>query len=251
MINLKTDKWTISNIDTILFDKDGTFIDLHYFWGKMTEMRVEEIIQKFNLSKDLFPKLCLYLGYDISKGEMLHDGITAMYSRPVIIEIFCKNLNDLGIKITENDIEKIFDHVSKVFYENMSEYTKPIESAINFIRKIKAKGLKTGIVTSDAKESTLLTLKHFQWENLFDVVIGRESTKETKESGAPVKLALELLKSNPENTLMVGDAPMDFIAAKNGGVNQTILVSTGQIDENTLMQTSEFTTTSLDNIEIY
>ena len=133
----------------------------------------------------------------------------------------------------------------------MSEYTKPIESAINFIRKIKAKGLKTGIVTSDAKESTLLTLKHFQWENLFDVVIGRESTKETKESGAPVKLALELLKSNPENTLMVGDAPMDFIAAKNGGVNQTILVSTGQIDENTLMQTSEFTTTSLDNIEIY
>lgn len=82
-------------------------------------------------------------------------------------------------------------------------------------------------------------------------VIGRESTKETKESGAPVKLALKLLKSNPENTLMVGDAPMDFIAAKNGGVNQTILVSTGQIDENTLMQTSEFTTTSLDNIEIY
>ena len=83
--------------------------------------------------------------------------------------------------------------------------------------------MKTVIVTSDAKESTLLTLKHFQWENLFDVVIGRESTKETKESGAPVKLALKLLKSNPENTLMVGDAPMDFIAAKNGGVNQTIL----------------------------
>ena len=59
MINLKTNKWTINNIDTILFDKDGTFIDLHYFWGKMTEMRVEEIIEKFNLSKDLFPKLCL------------------------------------------------------------------------------------------------------------------------------------------------------------------------------------------------
>ena len=251
MINLKTNKWEINNIDTILFDKDGTFIDLHYFWGKMTEMRVKEIIKRFNLSKDLFPKLCLYLGYDISKGEMLQNGITAMYSRPVIIEIFCKNLNDLDIKITENDIEKIFDYVSKVFYENMSEYTKPIESAINFIKEIKSKGLKTGIVTSDAKESTLLTLKHFQWENLFDVVIGRESTKETKESGVPVKLALELLKSNPENTLMIGDAPMDFIAAKNGGVNHTILVATGKIDENTLMQTSEFTTTSLDNIEIY
>lgn len=34
MINLKTDNFEIDNIDTILFDKDGTFIDLHYFWGK-------------------------------------------------------------------------------------------------------------------------------------------------------------------------------------------------------------------------
>ena len=163
------------------------------------------------------------------------------YNEPFKLEIKAAN-NEKIMYTTDNTVPSS---------NNGFEYTKPIESAIDFIREVKAKGLKTGIVTSDAKESTLLTLKHFQWENLFDVVIGRESTKETKESGAPVKLALELLKSNPENTLMVGDAPMDFIAAKNGGVNQTILVSTGQIDENTLMQTSEFTTTSLDNIEIY
>lgn len=251
MISLKTDNFEINNIDTILFDKDGTFIDLHYFWGKMTEMRASEIVKKFNLQKNMFSTLCLKLGYDTSKGEMLQDGITAMYSRPVIIEIFCKNLNELGVKTTENDIEKIFDNVSKLFYENMSEYTKPIESAIDFIKNIKSKGLKTGIVTSDTKESTLLTLKHFHWEDLFDVVIGRESTKETKESGVPVKLALELLKSNPENTLMVGDAPMDYLAAKNGGVNRTILVSTGQIDKETLSKTSGYTVSSLDEISIF
>ena len=34
MINLKTDKWTINNIDTILFDKDGTFIDCTIFGAK-------------------------------------------------------------------------------------------------------------------------------------------------------------------------------------------------------------------------
>lgn len=59
MINLKTDNFEIDNIDTILFDKDGTFIDLHYFWGKMTEMRVLEIIKRFNLKEDLFSVLCL------------------------------------------------------------------------------------------------------------------------------------------------------------------------------------------------
>ena len=53
MINLKTNDWEIKNIDTILFDKDGTFIDLHYFWGKMTELRVQEIIKIYNLDKNL------------------------------------------------------------------------------------------------------------------------------------------------------------------------------------------------------
>ena len=47
MISLKSETWQIDNIETIIFDKDGTFIDLHYFWGKMTELRIKEIIKRF------------------------------------------------------------------------------------------------------------------------------------------------------------------------------------------------------------
>ena len=250
MITLKTLNWEINNIDTVIFDKDGTFIDLHYFWGKMTELRVKEIIKRYNLENDLFQKLTLKLGYDINTGKMLSDGITALYSRQIIINLFCKDLNDLNIKITENELEKIFDEVNVIFYKEMQKYTKPIDSAIDFIKKLKQKGLKLGVVTSDSKESTLLTLKHFNWENLFDSVIGRESTKETKESGVPVKLALEEMKANPKNTIMIGDAPMDYIAANNANVEKTILVATGQITKQDLEKTSKFVVNSLDEIQI-
>ena len=250
MITLKTLNWEINNIDTVIFDKDGTFIDLHYFWGKMTELRVKEIIKRYNLENDLFQKLTLKLGYDINTGKMLSEGITALYSRQIIINLFCKDLNDLNIKITENELEKIFDEVNVIFYKEMQKYTKPIDSAIDFIKKLKQKGLKLGVVTSDSKESTLLTLKHFNWENLFDSVIGRESTKETKESGVPVKLALEEMKANPKNTIMIGDAPMDYIAANNANVEKTILVATGQITKQDLEKTSKFVVNSLDEIQI-
>ena len=250
MITLKTLNWEINNIDTVIFDKDGTFIDLHYFWGKMTELRVKEIIKRYNLENDLFQKLTLKLGYDINTGKMLSEGITALYSRQIIINLFCKDLNDLNIKITENELEKIFDEVNVIFYKEMQKYTKPIDSAIDFIKKLKQKGLKLGVVTSDSKESTLLTLKHFNWENLFDSVIGRESTKETKESGVPVKLALEEMKANPKNTIMIGDAPMDYIAANNANVEKTILVATGQISKQELEKTSKFVVNSLDEIQI-
>lgn len=250
MITLKTPDWQLDNIDTVLFDKDGTFIDLHYFWGKMTELRVEEILKRYNLSRENFSKLCLRLGYNVKSGKMLSDGITALYSRVIIIQIFCKDLKDFGVDISEKELEEIFDYVNNIYYKEMVKYTKPIDSAVEFIKKLRKNGIKIGIVTSDSKESTLMTLRHFDWENLFDVVIGRESTKETKESGVPVKLAIEEMKANPKNTIMIGDAPMDYIAANNANVEKTILVATGQITKQELEKTSKFVVNSLDEIQI-
>ncbi len=248
MISLKTQDWQLDNIDTVIFDKDGTFIDLHYFWGKMTELRVAEILKRYNLPKDNFQELCLRLGYDINSGKMLSDGITALYSRAIIIQIFCKDLKDFRVDISEKELEEIFDYVNTIFYKEMVKYTKPINSAVEFIKKLRKTDVKIGIVTSDSKESTELTLKHFDWENLFDIVIGRESTKETKESGIPVKLALEQLNACSENTIMIGDAPMDYIAAQNAGVEKTILVATGQINKNDLLKTSDYVLDSLKEI---
>lgn len=250
MISLKVNDYILNDIDTVIFDKDGTFIDLHYFWGKMTELRVEEIIKRYNLDKSLFDKLCLKLGYNNKTGKMLSDGITALYSRSVIIQIFCKDLNNLNVKITEKELEDIFDYVNKIFYKDMVKYTKSIPEAIDFIKKLKSIGIKTAVVTSDSKESTLLTLKHFNWENLFDDVIGRESTKETKESGVPVKLALKNISSRANNSIMIGDAPMDYIAASNAGVERTILVASGQVSQSELLKTSKYVVKSLQEVEI-
>ena len=250
MINLKTKNWSIENIETVLFDKDGTFIDLHYFWGKMTELRAQEVIKRFNSKDKYFKQICLYLGYNPDNQKMLKDGITALYSRSKIIEIFKENLLDLNIQTSTKELEEIFDYVSTIFYENMFSYTKPIDSAINFIDKLHKKNIKLGIVTSDSIESTNLTLKHFSWEKYFNIAIGRESCPYTKESGKPAQLALEKLGANPKTTIMIGDAPMDYLCAKNSGIEKTILVATGQIETIDLLKTSPYAIDSLNEIEI-
>ena len=113
MINLKTKNWKIENIETVLFDKDGTFIDLHFFWGKMTELRCEEIIKIFNLNSNCFEALCLCLGYDSKTGKMLKDGITALYSRSKIIEIFQKDLEKFNVQTTKEKLTEIFEELIK------------------------------------------------------------------------------------------------------------------------------------------
>lgn len=251
MVSLKTKNWQIDNIETVLFDKDGTFIDLHYFWGKMTELRVQEIIKRFNLKVEDFEKLCLCLGYDISSGKMLSNGITALYSRSKIIEIFRGNLEEFGVFTTDEELAEIFDYVSENFYQDMVKYTKPIEPAVEFIKELYKKRVNLGVVTSDSVISTELTLKNFGWTDLFGVVVGRESSNETKESGALTKIALEKLVANPQTTIMIGDAPMDYISAKNAGIDKTILIATGQIGIEELKQTSDFVTDSLIDVKIF
>ena len=252
MINLKARNFEIKNIETMLFDKDGTIIDLHYFWGKMTELRAKEVIKYFNLNENLLEQLCLYLGFDINTQKMLSDGITALYSRVKIIEIFTKKLEELNIKTNEEKITELFNEVNKVFYSDMEKYTKPIKEAVDFIEKVRSlyPKIKIGIVTSDSKESTDLTIKHFNWHNLFDFVAGREMSTETKESGALTKLALSALNANPKTTIMFGDTPMDYLSAINADVNNIILIASGQIEENELEKTISSVVSSFNEIEI-
>ena len=251
MINLKTKNWQIENSDTIIFDKDGTLIDLHFFWGKMTQLRVEEVIKTFNLEDSLFKTLCLILGYDFDKQKMLSDGITALYSRMKIIEIFKKELEKFSVYTSKEKIEKIFDKVSDEFYKDILKYTKPIEPAINFAKKLKSKNAKLAIVTADSIISTKLTIEQFSWDDIFEVLIGRETHPDTKESGKPTKYALELLNSKPKNSIMIGDSQTDFLSAKNAQIEKTILVATGQVPIETLKKTSPYCVNSLDEIEIY
>jgi len=250
LIRLSTENWTLDNVKTVLFDKDGTFIDLHYFWGKMTELRCEEIIRIFEINPEKFEDLCFELGYDVKHEKMLPDGITALYSRVTIIKIFRERLEKFSIFTTEEKLTEIFDYVNTIFYKNITEYTRPIESAVIFIKKLHEMGVKLAVVTSDSLVSTNLTLKYFGWDDLFGAVVGRESACETKESGALTKIALNALDADPETTIMIGDAPMDYLAAKNAGVNRTILVATGQIEESLLKQSSNYTVASLNDLSI-
>ena len=64
-ISLRTENWEINNIEAILFDKDGTFIDLHYFWGKMTELRAKKVLEFCPPKKITLEEICFILGYDL------------------------------------------------------------------------------------------------------------------------------------------------------------------------------------------
>ena len=45
------DNLCIDDIDLMVFDKDGTLIDLYYYWSQMIALRAQYICDEFGLCK--------------------------------------------------------------------------------------------------------------------------------------------------------------------------------------------------------
>jgi pyrophosphatase PpaX len=175
-----------SNINTILFDLDGTLIDtneliistyLHtlekYFPGKFTR-------------EDVLP----FLGPTLHEvfGEMDPDRVEEM-----VLDYRTYNL------------------------ANHDALVKEFVGVMETIETLKNKGYKLGIVTTKREDVAFKGLRLMKLDSYFDVMIAYDHVKKVKPDPEPIFLALEKLGSKPVEALMVGDNFHDVLAGKNAG----------------------------------
>ena len=245
-----TNEFKISDIDTVLFDKDGTFLNADLYWGKVVEERISKIIEYVNLNKQLFQELCLEMGYDITTQELTINGPVSVLSREGVINGIIISLKKYNVQTDFETISGIFNNVHSSFICDINNYTKIIDGAIECFELMKKHNIKLGVVTSDTHAHTIEILKHLNLEKYFDVIVGKEDTKNEKKTGEPALLALELLNSNAENTIVIGDAPMDYLMAKNSNIKDAIFVTTGKVPLHELMSYTDKIIDSLNELKI-
>lgn len=86
------------------------------------------------------------------------------------------------------------------------------------LRELDALGVRMGIVTSRRRETGRRGLAIVGLEAYFPVVVGVYQTERHKPDPQPVRLALEALHLQPDETLMVGDSPADLAAGHRAGL---------------------------------
>lgn len=98
-------------------------------------------------------------------------------------------------------------------------HLKPYKGVKKTLRKLKAKGLKIGLVTDAPRLKAYMRLDEMGILGYFDAVVGFEDTGRAKPSKLPFRKALKLLKAKPPQTLMVGDWPeRDIKGAQKLGI---------------------------------
>lgn len=174
-------------INTILFDLDGTLLNTTDLIVKSFQYIAQQHLQRAFTIEELMPTF----------GKTLLEGLEQLAPGK------------------SNDLIHYYREFNRQHHDDMVTVFPQVKEVLS---QLKGRNKKLGIVTSKVKDTALRGLKLFDLDTYFDVIVAMEDTDKHKPNPEPVLIALDLLQSLPENSLMVGDSPHDLLCAKNAQV---------------------------------
>lgn len=95
---------------------------------------------------------------------------------------------------------------------------RPYPGVIEAIRGLRARGVRTGLVTSKNRQGAVRGLGLCAAESLMDVLVCADEVVNPKPHPEPVEKAVALLGADPRDTVYVGDSVHDMRSGRAAGV---------------------------------
>lgn len=177
----------MKQLDTILFDLDGTLIDSNQL-----------IIDSFK-----------YVFKEALPDVILTDEDYQSFIGPTLWASFSKY---------EKNKEKIDELVMLYRAHNNAHHDAVLafDGALSLLKELKRRGFKIGVVSSKMRYLVLRGLEITHLMPYVDVVVGMDEVKNHKPHPESLLLAMDKLGS--KEAMYVGDHPADIIAGKRAGI---------------------------------
>lgn len=173
----------------VLFDFDGVIAD--------TEQGATKYLEK------AFDKYHIQLTEDQRRSYIGTDG------RKQTEEI----LKDAGVSVS---VEEFFKERAKLgsYYENSPDL-KPISGLEDFLKLLKRKDIKTGIVSSTNCRLIITALNRMHLIHYFDVIICGDMVEHKKPDPEGYLTAMQYVDAGPKECIILEDSPTGIKAAVN------------------------------------
>ena len=172
----------------------------------------------------------------------------ALVGREKVIAAVLGFLLKHGAHVAASEIETLFAEVHKEFRKEAPGFLRVLPGVEKLLKALKGQNVRMAVVTSDAVANTREVLDSLGLLSFFSVVIGRESTKEPKESGVPAKIAVSQMGSETGKVIVIGDAPVDLVMAQQASLKAGVAVSTGQVPYENLCVLTPFALHGFDEL---
>ena len=183
----------------VLFDMDGVIADSMHWHAESWQ----KVFNDF--------------GIELSKAEIFkREGMSGLAS---IIDI----IKEKGKRIPGNDELHLLQKNKLELFETGKVEVYPY--AIDILEIVHLKNLKTGLVTGSLRRSVDFILPA-EIVKYFDVIVTVDDINNGKPHPEPYLKAMKELDSGPEETLVIENAPLGIISAKEAGADCYALETT-------------------------
>jgi phosphoglycolate phosphatase len=250
MVTLKIGNDLIPDVDLVIFDKDGTLIDVHQYWVEMSFLRAEIIARQFHLGENDVRSLASAMGVDIATGRIKATGPVGLKKREIVMQAAVDYLRNHGIAESTAACAEAFEEVDRISLAMLDRLIQIIPGTENLLRDLHRNGCKIALATSDRTPRAKLAMQHLDLLRYIDIIVGADAIAAPKPDPETVTLILEKLRCTPGNTVVVGDTDVDMELGIRSGVKACIGVFSGTASKEMLLQKTPYVTGNVSLIEV-
>jgi phosphoglycolate phosphatase len=227
MISLRVGDTVIDGIRVMIFDKDGTLMELHHYWTAMVELRARMICERLGLEDLHIKKIAFQMGADLDSARLRPQGPVGLKKREIVMQSAIDYLTGLGLNNTYNLCFEVFAEVDDISSRDLRTFVRPISGAETLVRSASQRGCKIAIATTDRRERAKLAMDFLGFGDVVDMVVGADDVSKPKPDPEQIELILRNFSIDRDQAVMVGDALTDVQMGINAGVKASIGVLTG------------------------
>lgn len=118
-------------------------------------------------------------------------------------------------------IPEVMAEINEIMTDTEMKYVSKarlIEGAAQALRRLKGAGIKVGVLTRSCRRYADEVLKTTGLAALVDEVAARDDCANPKPDPTQAHQLMEKMNVKPDETVMVGDHPVDSLCARNSGI---------------------------------
>ena len=250
MADIKIGREVIRAVQLVVFDKDGTLIDVHTYWVNMIKFRAELVADRLGLGAKEKLGLIESMGVDTGLWKIQPEGPVGLKKREIVLEAGVEYLKTLGIPDQTGLFGEVFREVDENSSEHFDEIIKPLDGLYELFEGLKKNSCLIAIATTDRTERAWLAMRHVGIEDSIDFIVGADSVKESKPAPDMANLIANRLGIPKESSVMVGDAVSDVQMGVNAKFRASIGVASGLTRAEKLLEITPFVISGIAELKV-
>jgi phosphoglycolate phosphatase len=238
----------LEDIELVVFDKDGTMIDVHAYWSNMIRLRVQLVQDQLKLDPDVAEGLMEAMGIDVARMRVKPDGPVGIRKREIVLQAGVDYLRNRARGDLYDLLFNAFREADIQSQQHLSKIVQPIDGVHTLIRQLKAAECRVAVATSDRTYRATLAVRQLGLDDAIDCVAGADRVPRAKPAPDMLYMIGQSLGVRMSHTVMIGDAIGDVQTGLNAGCRAVIGVTSGLTERATLAELTPYVVNSVADI---